>query len=183
MSMTLVLWKAPVVDNADDAERLLRPYYDREDDSAFEPSPDIAAVSNELVRRFPEVPGGPWSDFPPEQTERLLLLSIRWGADNAVLDAIGELAREHGLVLYDPQGPDVTLPDDPVDSGPIPGPRLLDYLMFVGIGLAAAGVFWLGWWIDVPVLEWVLMIGGGFGVAVVVFLLSILLFGAKEETR
>ena len=44
-------------------------------------------------------------------------------------------------------------------------------------------MFWLGWWIDVPVLEWVLMIGGGFGVAVVVFLLSILLFGAKEETR
>ena len=53
----------------------------------------------------------------------------------------------------------------------------------VGIGLAAAGVFSLGWRIDVPVLEWVLMIGGGFGVAVVVFLLSILLFGAKEETR
>jgi hypothetical protein len=183
MSMTLLLWKAPVVDDPDEAERLLQPYYDREDDSAFEPSADIATVSNELLRRFPEAADGPWADFPPEQTDRLLLLSIRWGADNAVIDAIVELAREHGLVLYDPQGPDVALPDDPVETGPIPGPRLVDYLKILGIGLAAAGVFWLGWRIDVPVLEWVLMISGGFVVTVVVFLLGIFVFGPKEEAR
>lgn len=88
MSMTLLLWKAPVVDDPDEAERLLQPYYDREDDSAFEPSADIATVSNELLRRFPEAANGPWADFPPEQTDRLLLLSIRWGANNAVIDAI-----------------------------------------------------------------------------------------------
>ena len=183
MSMTLILWKAPVVDDADEAERLLQPYYDREDDSAFEPSADIATVSNELLRRFPAAANGPWADYPPEQTDRLLLLSIRWGADNAVIDAIVELAREHGLVLYDPQGPDVALPDDPVETGPTPGPRLVDYLKILGIGLAAAGVFWLGWRIDVPVLDWVLMIIGGFFVSVVVFLLWILMFGPKEEPR
>src|SRR4051812_46348888 len=182
MSMTLVLWKAPVVADSDEAERLLQAYYDRSDDSAFEPSADIAAVSNELLRRFPEAPGGPWADFPPEQTERVLLLSIHWGADDAVINAIVDLAREHELILYDPQGPDVTLPDDPVDSGPSPRPTLLDHLKIVGIGLAAAGVFWLGWWIDIPVVEWVLMIGGGFLASVVVFLLGILLFGPKEET-
>jgi len=87
------------------------------------------------------------------------------------------------LILYDPQGPDVTLPDDPVDSGPSPRPTLLDHLKIVGIGLAAAGVFWLGWRIDIPVVEWVLMIGGGFLASVVVFLLGILMFGPKEETR
>lgn len=183
MSMTLVLWKAPVVDDPDEAHRLLQPYYDREDDSAFEPSADIATVSSELLRRFPHAANGPWADYPPEQTDRLLLLSIRWGADNAVIDAIVELAREHRLVLYDPQGPDVSLPDDPVDSGPTPPPTLLDHLTIVGIGLAAAGVFWLGWWIDVPVLEWVLMIGGGFVLSVVVFLLGIFMFGPKEEAR
>jgi len=181
--MTLILWKAPVVDDADEAERLLQPYYDRSDDSAFEPSADIATVSTELLRRFPEAQGGPWADSPPEQTDRLLFLSIRWGADNAVIDAIVELAREHRLVLYDPQGPDVALPDDPVDTGPAPPPTLVDYLTIVGIGLAAAGVFWLGWWIDVPVLDWILMIIGGFLVSVVVFLLWILLFGPKEEPR
>jgi hypothetical protein len=183
MSMTLLLWKAPVVVDADEAERLLQPYYDRGDDSAFEPSAAIATVSNELLRRFPEAGHGPWADTPPEQTDRLLLLSIRWGADDAVIDAIVELAREHQLVLYDPQGPDVTLPTDPVDSGPIPGPTLFDHVKILGIGLAAAGVFWLGWRIDVPVLEWVLMISGGFVVTVVVFLLGIFMFGPKEEAR
>ena len=181
--MTLLLWKAPVVVDADEAERLLQPYYDRGDDSAFEPSTAIATVSNELLRRFPEAGHGPWADTPPEQTDRLLLLSIRWGADDAVIDAIVELAREHQLVLYDPQGPDVTLPNDPVDSGPIPGPTLFDHVKILGIGLAAAGVFWLGWRIDVPVLEWVLMISGGFVVTVVVFLLGIFMFGPKEEAR
>jgi len=44
-------------------------------------------------------------------------------------------------------------------------------------------VFWLGWRIDVPVLEWVLMISGGFVVTVVVFLLGIFMFGPKEEAR
>jgi hypothetical protein len=183
MSMTLVLWKAPVVNDPDEAERLLQAYYDRGDDSAFEPSAAIATVSKELLLRFPESDDGPWADTPPEQTDRLLLLSIRWGADDAVINAIVDLAREHELILYDPQGPDVTLPDDPVDSGPSPRPTLLDHLKIVGIGLAAAGVFWLGWRIDIPVVEWVLMIGGGFLASVVVFLLGILMFGPKEETR
>jgi hypothetical protein len=88
MSMTLILWKAPVVDDEDEAKRLLAPYYDREDDSAFEPSADIARMSDELLRRFPGADDGPWADFPPEQTERLLLLHIRWSADDAVLAAI-----------------------------------------------------------------------------------------------
>ena len=120
--------------------------------------------------------------FPQNQTDRLLLLGIRWGADNAVLDAIVELAREHELVLYDPQGPDVRLPGDPVESGPIPRPRLVDYFMVLLMGLAAAGVFWLGWRIDVPVLNWLLMIIGGFFVTVVVFLLGTFMFGPKDET-
>ena len=180
--MTLILWKAPVVDDPDDAERLLRPYYDRGDDSAFQPSADLANVSDELIRRFPDTEDGPWSDSPPEQTDRLLLLGIRWGADKAVIDAIVELAREHELVLYDPQGPDVHLPSDPVESGPTPPPRLVDHLKILLIGLAAAGVFWLGWRIDVPVLDWLLMIIGGFFVSVVVFLAGILMFGPRDKT-
>ena len=183
MSMTLILWKAPLVADEDEAQRLLQPYYDHEDDSAFAPSADIGAVSAELLRRFPDAEDGPWADLPPEQTERLLLLSIRWSADNAVLEAIEQLAREHGLVLYDPQGPDVHLPTDPIDSGPTPPPGIGAYLTVALIGLAAAAVFWLGWRIDVPVLDWLLMIVGGFFVSVVVFLLGIFWFGPKEDAR
>jgi hypothetical protein len=179
--MTLILWKAPVVDDPDQAQTLVQPYYDHEDDSAFQPSADIATVADELVRRFPEGDDAPWADFPLEQTDRVLVLSIRWGADNAVLDAITELARKHELVLYDPQGPDVSLPSDPVESGPTPPPRLIDYLKIAAVGLAAAGVLWLGWWIDVPIVSWVLMIAGGFFFLVVLFLFGLFIFAPKEE--
>ena len=183
MSMTLILWKAPVVSDEDEAQRLLVPYYDREDDSAFEPSEEIATVAAELLRRFPDAEDGPWADSPPEQTERILLLGIRWGADDAVLEAIEQLAREHRLVLYDPQGPTVHLPTDPIDDSPTPPPGFGAYLTVVLVGLVAAAVFLLGWRIDVPVLDWLLMIAGGFGVSVVVFLLGIFLFGPKEDPR
>lgn len=181
MSMTLFLWKAPVVGDADEAERLLQRFEASGDESAFVPSADVAKVSDELLRRFPEAEHGPWADSPPRQADRLLVLSIRWGADDAVIDAVVDLAREHELVLYDPQGPEVHLPGDPVESEPVPPPGPRDHLWFVFLGLAAAGVFWLGWWIDVPVLGWILMIVGGFVVSVVVFLLYVLLSERKHD--
>lgn len=188
MSMTLVLWKAPVVADPDQAKALLEAYYEKEDDSAFEPSEDIARVREELLRRFPDDAKGeaaenssPWADFPPEETARLLLLSIRWSADNAVLDDIVALAREHELVLYDPQGPAVYLPCDPIIE---PKPLQLgfaDYAMTILFVLAGVVLFAAGWWLPVPVLNWLLMIGGGFLTSVAVFLLIILVFGPKED--
>lgn len=186
MSMTLVLWKAPVVDDPDEAKALLQPYYGNEDDSVFEPSADIARVRAELLRRFPDEPSGereassPWADFPPEETDRLLLLSIRWGADNAIFDATMALAREHGLVLYDPQGPHVQLPSDPiVEAEPL---RLgfAEYAKTLLMVLAGATLFAGGWWLPVPVLNWLLMIVGGFVTSVAVFLLVVLVFGPKK---
>jgi len=53
MSMTLILWKAPVVDDEDEAQALLEPWYETGDDSAFEPSEDLAAVHDLLLRDFP----------------------------------------------------------------------------------------------------------------------------------
>ena len=43
-------------------------------------------------------------------------------------------------------------------------------------------MFWLGWRIEVPVLNWVLMILGGFFLSVVVFLYGIFLFGPKDKS-
>jgi hypothetical protein len=184
MGMDLILWKAPVIDDTDEAARLLEPYFERGDDSAFEPSDDVTAVSNELARRFPDAIDGPWGDPTAGKIDRVLLLSMSWSVSDTVIDAVGDLARKHGLVLYDPQGPDITLPTDPVDAEPAPPTtreRLGGYLTIVLIGAAAAGTFWLGWWIDVPILDWALMIIGGFFFSVVVFLLWILLFGARDD--
>ena len=183
MSMTLFLWKAPVVDEPDEAAELVQPYYDREDDSAFEPSAVLGTVSDELLRRFPDGEDAPWAEGPPLNTGRLLVIDIRWSADNAVIHAIEELAREHELVLYDPQGPDVHPPGETEESAPLEAPRPRDFLFFVLIGLASAGVFWLGWWIDVPVLRWILMLVGGFFLSVVVFLIWILIFEPRRAAN
>jgi hypothetical protein len=186
---TLYLWKAPVVDDPDEAERLMKAYNEREDDSAFQPSAAVATVSDELLRRFPDrfpdAKDGPW-EAAPYPTDRLLAVTVWNGADNAdaVLDAIFALAREHELVLYDPQGPDVTLPGDPL-PGPTPPLSLFDrfkmVLMGLAVGLAGAGVFWLGWRIEVPVLEWVLMFVGGFGFSLGVFLIGIFVSAPASE--
>lgn len=181
MSMTLYLWKAPVVDDADEAARLVERYDEHGDQSAFEPSEVLADVEAELVRRFPAAEDGPWADGPPYSTDRLLTITIRWGADNAVLDAISDLARERGLVLYDPQGPDVGLVEDPAAREPVPPMRIGDYVKLVPMMAAAVGVFWLGWWIKVPVLNWILRIAGGFFIAVILFMLWIFIFEPKGD--
>jgi hypothetical protein len=178
---TLILWKAPVVDDPDEAEALVKPYYEREDDSAFQPSADIAAVSNALRGRFPDAP---WEQ---EQTDRLLVLHIPGDID-FVVGTIFELAREHELVLYDPQGPHVDLPGDlpPAPMTPIKLTRkehLTAGSLFGFVGLAGALVFWLGWRIDVPVLDWLLMIIGGFFFTMFPFWLYIIMSGPKDESR
>jgi hypothetical protein len=188
VSMTLVLWKAPVVGDPDEAKALLEAYYENEDDSAFEPSEDIARVREELLRRFPDpasvegaAASSPWADFPPEETDRLLLLSIRWGADNAVLDDTIALARAHELVLYDPQGPDVYLPSHPINQTEPLRLGFADYAKTSLFVLAGVILFAAGWWLPVPVLNWLLMIAGGFLTSAAVFLLAILVVGPKED--
>ena len=126
MSMTLILLKAPV--DPADAQRLLGPWYEHGDDSAFAPSDDIARTADMLRSRWPddyddEPPENcRWADMPFEQSSRLLALHVRWGADDEAIAAITVIARKLGLVLYDPQGPDVFLPDDPLDPGPVTPP-------------------------------------------------------------
>ena len=184
--MTLILWKGPVVDEPDEAARLLAPYYERRDDTAFESSVELAKVSNELRRRYPDVERGPWADdLPPKEVDRVLRLTVRRSADVAVLNEIVELARDYGLTVYDPQGPSFYLPHrvaaGPVTTGPIPRPGLGDYLKVIAMGIVAAGVFLLGWRIQVPVLDWILMIVGGFFFTVILFLLGI--FVARPDRR
>src|SRR5690349_15992878 len=112
MGMDLILWKAPVIDDPDEAERLLAPYYKTGDESMFEPSADVTAVAEELARRFPNEIDGPWGDPTAGTVDRVMVLSMGWSVPDATLDAIVELARKHELVLYDPQGPDVTPPGE-----------------------------------------------------------------------
>ena len=204
--MTLILWKAPLVGDADEAKALTQAWYATEDDSAFEPSGDIAKVADELRRRWPwrelsneetvarmseeerqhyspealreirgvdEPEGSPWADLPFWQSDRLLALDIRWSADDEVVAAIYALARTCELVLYDPQGPDVFLPTDPLPSDdPVPPPSFGDWLSIIGMCAFLLGLTYAAWLIPIGWLRWPAVIVAGFIAAAGLFVLG-----------
>jgi hypothetical protein len=166
MAMDLYAWKRPLVTDPDEALRLL----ELEDETVFEPSPDLERFYTELLERFPppesfpdeelETAEIPWGDSP-EGSDRLVSLSIRWSAKDEDLDAIVELARAHDLVLYDPQGPAFHSPIDEDDATPyVPGAgEFVRGGLLVAIGLL---VIVLAWKASIPVLSWVVIFIGGF---------------------
>jgi len=211
MSMSLLLWKAPIVDETE-AKALLQPWYESEDDSAFEPSSDIARVADELRRRWPyreltneetvarmsdeerqqyspedlkqlrgvdEPVGSPWADLPFWQSDRLLVLDIRWGASDEVVTAIYALARTCELVLYDPQGPDVFLPTDPIeDLTEEPKARAKDWLGITAMCAVLCGVTYAAWLIPIGWIRWPAVIVAGFFAAAALFVLGAMIAAA-----
>jgi len=214
MSMTLILWKAPVVDDPDEARELLRNWYDSGDASAFEPSADIAIVAAELRRLYPwrelsneetvarlseeersrydpealsqirGVEGGePWADLPFEESERLLSVDVRWGADDAVIAAIVALARKYELVLYDPQGPDVFLPTDPIEEvTEFPGFKMSDWFKIAAMVALLSGLTYAAWLIPIGWIRWPAVVVTGFIAAAAWFVLILMLFGRQILT-
>ncbi len=217
MSMDLYLWKAPVTDDSDEARKLVDRYFDADEQGVFEPSPDIAAVADELRRLYPYWPvpgeelvaamseeergryteeglaellesgsygqgkGGPWADLPFEQSDSLLQLSIRWSAHDGVLDDIVRLGREHELVIYDPQGPSVYLPDDPEETEPAPPPTLADHLKIWLMAIGLAALTYAAWLIPYGWLRWPLVaIGAFFTIAALIVVYAMLTEGGDK---
>ena len=184
MSMTLILWKAPVVDDPDEAQALLQTWYETEDDSAFEASDDIARVAEALRSRWPDEyddsppENCPWSDMPFWQSERLLALHIRWCADDAAIAAIYVLAKKHELVLYDPQGPDVFLPSDPLEPGAIPKPTAWEWFKSFAIPVVLIGLTYAAWQIPIGSIRWPAVIVAGFVAAAGLFVLYLMIAAA-----
>lgn len=183
MSMTLILWKAPWVDNPSDAADLFKDWYESGDESEFEPSEDIARAADMLRSRWPDAYEGeppencPWSDMPFEQSERLLAIHIRWGADDAAIAAIYVIAKKLDLYLYDPQGPDVFLPTDELDSGPIPPPTAWEWLKGIAIAAMLCAATYAAWQIPVWWLKWPAVIVAGFVAAAGLFVVGAMVAG------
>ena len=179
--MTLILWKAPVVDDPDEAKALLEPWYETEDDSAFEPSDDLGLMLQRLLQRWPfdpEADTSPWADGA-ENTGRLLDLSISWSGDDRILADITALARIHNLVLYDPQGPDVFLPDTPIEElTEFPGFRLVDWLKISAMVAGLSGVTYAAWLIP-HWLKWPVVVVAGFFALAAWFVLVAMMFGRR----
>ena len=183
--MTLILWKAPVVDDPDEAKALLATWYKTGDDSAFEPSGDLTMVYDILLSKYPmdwEMGADPWADGP-DNSGRLLVLSLRWGGDSRILEDVEALARKHQLVLYDPQGPDVFLPTDPVDGDPAPPMTFGDHAWIWAMFLGFAGLTIAAWHIPYGWLRWPLVIVGGFLTISAGIVVYATMFGRDEEQR
>jgi hypothetical protein len=188
MSMTLILWKAPLVDDPDEAKALLTPWYVNEDDSAFEPSSELGVMLDRLLQRYPYDPESdspPWAE-EPANTGRLLDLSIRWGGDGEVLDAIIEIAKEQDLVIYDPQGPDVYRAQDAPKPQPDERATAKDVLaMLLGLFLPFVGTTLAVWWfIPWGWLRWPLVAVGLFlsiTAGIIVYAMVASLLGRLDE--
>lgn len=182
MSMTLILWKAPVIGDPDEAKRLLEAWYDHEDDSAFERSDDLGIVLDRLLERWPFDPesgSDPWADGP-DNTGRLLDLSISWSGDDRILADITALARIHELVIYDPQGPDIILPDTPIEElTGFPGFKLADWLKIGAMVAALSAVTYAAWLIPFGWLKWPAVLVAGFFAAAAWFVLIAMMFGRQ----
>ena len=181
--MTLILWKAPVVDDPVEAATLLEPWYANGDDGAFNPSLDIARAADMLRSRWPDDYEGeppdncPWADMPFEQSDRLLALHVRWGADDMAVAAIYVLAKELGLVLYDPQGPDIFLPGDPIDPDPVPPPTAFEWFKGVAIAAILCGLTYAAWLIPMGWLRWPAVVVVGFFAAAALFVVGAMIAG------
>jgi hypothetical protein len=181
MSMSLILWKSPVVTKPEQAAALLDEVLSTGSQSAFDPSADVVRFYDELTARFPphealseedlRAGASGWAESP-ERSDRVLLLDIRWSADDELLDAIAELARKHELVLYDPQGPDVHWgsADDEDQARPSLG-EFVQAAVAGTLGLLLAVGAWL---VSIPVVTWLLVVVGGFLAVAAVYTLVVL---------
>ena len=176
--MTLILWKAPWVDNPSDADDLLKDWLETGDESEFYPNEDIRRAAEMLRSRWPDEYDGeppdncPWADMPFEQSDRLLAIHIRWGADDEAIAAIYVVAKKLGLILYDPQGPDVFVPTDPIDPGPVPPPTAWEWFKGTAIVAVLCALTYAAWLIPWWWLKWPAVIVAGFVTSAGLFVLG-----------
>ena len=171
MSFDLYAWKRPLPSSEDDARALVEG-----DESAFEPSADLLRFYDDLLERYPVLEWDGVEELDDtqsgwgvtaERSDRLVSLNFTWSVAGEVLDEVVELALEHKLVLYDPQGPGFHSPAEllvePIRRDPA---VLRQALVGTLIGAAVLGV---GIVLPVPVLDWILIVIGAFIVVMGIF--------------
>ena len=102
MSMDLYLWKAPVTDDPDKAAKLIDRYFDDKQEDVFEPSPDVAAAAEELLRLYP---------YRPISGEELLASMSEEERSRYTEQGLAEL-REFGSYTQPEDGPCRTSPSN-----------------------------------------------------------------------
>ena len=181
MSFDLVAWKAPAVKDEDEAGALVRRFDEKRGRRHLRTERGPPSFLRRLLARYPALEAfeddderlkrTPWSETP-ERSDRVIEISIRWGAGvpDEALDTIVELARKYELVLYDPQGPSIHSPEMDDGSEDVAG-----QVWFalrggaIGVLLVVAGTF-----IPYRLVSWPLFVIGGFLVVMTIYTLIVL---------
>lgn len=110
MSYDLAVWDGEKPRDDDEAGRAFDELFERyldSEDATVEPSPRIEAYVEALVERYPDdVPRSVWASPPvmDEASGPIVYLLMTYSSAEEVSEDAAALAREHGLVCYDPQG-------------------------------------------------------------------------------
>jgi hypothetical protein len=169
MSYDLIVWKGPVTSSEDEARALVDRWHNDES-GTFEPSRDVSRFYDALMQRYPALES--FSDeelrsaarptywaVTPERSDRIVDMSFSWSVPGEVIDDVMALARDHGLVLYDPQAPYVRLPDDDDEGTPF-GVHGFAWATLVGTFGALLAI--VAWMLSIPILSGIIVVVGGF---------------------
>lgn len=110
VSYDLAVWDGEKPRDDDEAGRVFDEFYERHlgsEDVTTEPSPRIEAYVEALVQRYPDdLPRSVWASPPviDEASGPIVYLLMTYSRAEEVSEYAAALAREHGLVFYDPQG-------------------------------------------------------------------------------
>ncbi|BCJ41881.1 hypothetical protein GCM10010168_75690 [Actinoplanes ianthinogenes] len=100
MSFDLYVWHEPESITPAIAETKLRRWHE-EEPGVLRPHPAVLAMHADLLERFPP-DSGAWSSVPAP-SDLVLHLTVDWSRAGEVGAAVVALARQHGLVCYEPQ--------------------------------------------------------------------------------
>lgn len=162
MSFDLFAWNAPIPKSAVHAATLLAKSADV-GLGVFEPGNALRDFRSALLAEYPsledfagsEAERSPWA-MTPTESDRLVEIHVRWGAEGSVLLQIVELALRHGIVLFDPHGPDVHAPRGVARGGNAKAPNAGQLPVDRGRWLA---IMTVGLAVLLPVFLWLLMAG------------------------
>ncbi|MEU8294588.1 hypothetical protein [Streptomyces sp. NRRL S-1314] len=111
MSYDLAVWDGECPPDDHRAGSIYDELYERylePDDVVVPPAPSIAAYVDALVARYPDDVDGStvWASTPviDEASGPIVYLVMSYGKAEEVSDYAAALAREHGLICFDPQG-------------------------------------------------------------------------------
>jgi hypothetical protein len=164
MTYDLLVWKSPVVSDQDVARAMVDVWL-ADERGPFEASGDVSRFYDALLAKYPPLESltqelhdtsrsSPWAQTP-ERSDRVVAMSFVWSVPGEVIDDVFALAREHGLVLYDPQGPDIHLP-----GGSDEAARREGFTWATLVGIAGALLAIVAWRLSIPILSGVLVVVG-----------------------